>query len=319
MFFLFGGRDYTIECNVTNDVWRLSATHKGCFIWSKINIKHTSKSPSPREGHTGWDYRENLYIFGGSGPPLHGYINEHGDFKLTFEIRDFQVGCNNQLLCFDPSTETWTNLKSSGSVPAPQRGHSTARIRENVWLFGGNDQSVLHTGLFELNMHSFLWTQIQNTQTDQLARSYCTLTAVSDSQLVLHGGKNIQRDVLSDTWILDLPSQTWREYSAYKKQQRHGHTCTAATNRGDCLIIGGSYTKDPFYHNREPPNDYKTISYIMLEPLSLQQLASRVIYKHKSNLRWKNLPPKLISLLELSKNNSSSCSMLKCLRKCIGR
>ena len=316
---LFGGFDYS-KYSTSNSMWKLNTSCEGCFVWNKINTKQFSTNPSPREEHSGWEYRENLYIFGGYGPPLRGYLSEHGDFELTFEMRELQLGCNNQLLRFDPSTETWTNLNCSGSVPKPQRGHSTTRIRENVWLFGGNDEPALHTGLFELNMHTLLWTEIQNIQTDQLARSYCTLTAVSDSQLLLHGGQNIKGVVLSDTLILDLPSQTWREYSAYKKQKRHGHTCTAGTNRGDCLIIGGSCSKEPVLdHEHKPPNGYRTVCHVTLQPLSLQQLASRVIYKHKSNLRWKNLPPKLISLLELSKNDSSSWSMLKCLRKCIGR
>ena len=306
--FMFGGYiyDYLMEEKWTNDMWRLNTTPEGCFVWNKINIEHASKTPSPRSEHSGWEYRENIYIFGGIGKPLRGYLSEHGDFSSNSLF-----GFNNQLLCFDPLTEAWTNPKSSGSVPVPQSRHSTTRIRENVWLFGSDadDRSTPHGVLFELNMRTLFWTAIQNS--DQLPRFslYSTLSAISDSQLLLHAGQSIEGIVLSDTWILDLPSQTWKEYSAYKKQQRQGHTCTTGINRGNCLIIGGFWTNEPFYHKHEAPNDYRTISHVMLEPLSLQQLASRAIYIHRSNLRWTNLPPKLIFLLELSENGRNSLSV----------
>ena len=156
-------------------------------------------------------------------------------------------------------------------------------------------------------MHTRYWTTIQIG--DQLPRFsiFSTLSAISDNQLLLHGGQSLEDVILSDTWILDLPSQTWREYSAYNKQPRQCHTCTTGINRGNCLIVGGTCSNFPFRdHKREPPKGYRTISHIMLEPLSLQQLASKVIYKHKSNIRWKNLPPKLIFLLELSENVRNS-------------
>ena len=305
---MFGGKHYYMSsADKTSDLWKLNTTREGCFVWSKINTKHASEEPSPRKEHSGWEYREKLYIYGGYGPSLRGYLSKHGDFKPNFTYGDYQEGYNNQLLCFDPSVEKWTNLKCSGSVPRPHSMHSTARIRENVWLFGagGYTKSIL-AGLFELNMHTLLWTEIQNTSELPRFSLDSTLSVVSDNQLLLHAGLNKEFVVLSDTWILDLPSQTWREYSAYKKQQRYGHTCTTGINRGNCLIIGGSFTTDFLEDESELPNGYRTISHLMLEPLSLQQLASRVIYKHKSNLRFNNLPPKLMFLLELPENGRNS-------------
>ena len=300
--YMFGGYDYS-ERMYTNSMWRLNTTLEGRFVWSKIKSKHSSKEPSPRTQHSGWEYRDNLYIFGGFGSAIRGYLSEDGNFNTN------PVGCNNQLLCFDPLTETWTNPKCSGSLPEHQSKLSSVRIRENVWFYGSckNNLSTPLCVLFELNMHTRFWTVIQNG--NQLPRFsiFSTLSAISDNQLLLHGGQSLEGVILSDTWILDLQSQTWREYSAYNKQQRHGHTCTTGINRGNCLIIGGSFSNFPFYyHEHEPPKGYRTISHIMLEPLSLQQLASRVIYKHKSNIRWNNLPPKLIFLLELSENVRNS-------------
>ena len=111
--FMFGGYDYAMERRYRNDMWRLNTTLEGHFVWSKITNKHSSKEPSPRSSHSGWEYRDNLYVFGGIGRSIRGYLSEHGNFSG----RPF--GYNNQLLCFDPFTETWTNPKCSGSVPEP--------------------------------------------------------------------------------------------------------------------------------------------------------------------------------------------------------
>ena len=56
-----------------------------------------------------------------------GYLNDHGDFERV----------NNQLLCFDPCEQEWTNVKTSGTIPGPRMSHAAANIGDKVWLYGG--------------------------------------------------------------------------------------------------------------------------------------------------------------------------------------
>ena len=153
--------------------------------------------------------------------------------------------------------------------------------------------------LFQLDMKSRVWTHITTDQTKPHGRSYSSLSASSDRQLVLHGGVLQPKLTLSDTWIMDLPSQTWRRYTSYQDHNRRTHTGSLGANKS-IVVIGGYSSRD---------TDYTPTFHVMLEAKSLQQLSMKTIYNNQGVLPWKCLPSKLVAqlgLLESSKKDSES-------------
>ena len=290
--FAFGGLD-SEDFSARNALWKLSRAERGCFTWSFIKYESKKKSPSPRHAHTGWEYAGKLWIFGGEGPSPLDYLNDHGDIVVDpcGFARNNQL--NNQLLCYDPNSQLWTNPQYFGTMPSPRSGQSSAITRENVWLFGGFDERGSLDDFFQLNMHSFTCTQIQTGEPSPQARRMCTLTRITDNQLVLHGGLTVDPDVrtLNDTWIIDITSYSWRPYTSSIDRVRNDHAATLGLN-SHVIIIGGYKdicdTDDVYYDN---------IFHVMLEPKSLQKLALHTVYKNQPELPWKGLPNKLISLL----------------------
>ena len=220
--------------------------------------------------------------------PEKGYLNDHGDIEGDE---------NNQLLCFDPIVETWSNPQWFGSVPAPRCGHASTVIKDTVWIFGGctyhGDTAGDH--IFELRMNSLTWNVIQTEEPHPQGRTSFTLT-VTDDKLVLHGGcgqgETWPLTALSDTWIMDLASHSWTQYTSRKDHTRASHTgCTGLNN--SVIIIGGSPTCD---ERDDPPEVYDNIFQVMLEPKSLQQVAIQAIRKHQNELPVNDLPVKLLSL-----------------------
>ena len=277
------GTIYTFGGNIveshkqTNELWTLNRMKKGSFTWKFINYQSVCKKecPSPRNLHTGWEYAGKLWVFGGQGPSPQRYLNEHGDIAGDSLVR------NNQLLSYDPNTNKWANPQGFGDVPLPRAGHSSTSDREKVWLFGGYNKIVsCLDDFFQLDMRSLTWTRVQTGQPRPGARSWCTLTATPDNQLVLHGDY---------TWIMDLTSYSWRLYTSGKYDQ-YDHTATLGVN-SNVIIIGGYFTNESNHDN---------MFHVMLEAKSLQQLAAHRIYKHQANLSWKCLPKKLIALLGTS-------------------
>ena len=291
--YTFGGRRY--DDVATNELWTLSRKETGGFTWSFIKYQSDKESPSPRSGHTGWQYAGKLWIFGGHGPSPQSYLNGNGD------VVGVTVITNNQLLSYDPNTNKWTNPQCSGQVPSPRSGHSSTIIREKLFLLGGYDGILSFDDFFQLNMHSLTWTRIQ-TAADQHhpGASYgCTLTATTDNQLVFHMPAN-------DTRIMDLTSHSWKLYTARKDHNRYYHTATLGLS-SNVIIIGG-YSEESIYHIHEK---HDIIFHVMLEPKCLQKLAAHTIYKHQADLSWKCLPKKLIARLGISDKKqgpaSSSC------------
>ena len=283
--YMFGGFSDELGRH-TNEIWKLTRTPQGYFDWSKIIFQHDEKLLSPRKGHSGWEYDKCLWVFGGSGPVSPESLNDHGDFSGIF---------TNQLLCYDPSTQMWTNPECFGAVPTPRSDHSTDIIRDKVWLFAGIDNSwMILEDFFELDMQSHVWTQITTDQTKPQGRFDSSLSANFDRQLVLHGGiSEFDSIELSDTWIMDLPSQTWRKYTSYQDHGRSGHTGSLGANKS-IVIIGGDSSENP---------DYTPIFHVMLEAKSLQHLAMKIIYNNEGELPWRCLPSKLVAQLGLLQNN----------------
>ena len=284
--YVFGG-DSLSSFTETNALWTLKRTANTCYAWSEIPTKTNKKAPSPRECHRGWEYGGYLWVFGGYGPSPFGYLNDSGEYAH---------GWTNQLLSFDTSSQEWTNPKSSGSIPSSRCSYASTIVSHNVWLYGGEGVTAIIDELYELNMSSLIWTQIQTGHPKPQWHAGTTLNGTSGSKLVLHGGYDAKCRAVNDTWILDIPSRTWRQYKSDADHVRCDHTSTVGVN-GCSIIIGGAKEDSGTY------KDYSTLFFIMLEPRSLRQLAMQMIFKHRVELPWQHLPNKLIALLGISESD----------------
>ena len=296
--YLFGGVSLPADIH-SNVLWKLSRTFDGCFMWRNINNENIINSPSPRESHTGWEYEGMLWTFGGAGASHVGYLHDHGDFMEMVTHNSNVLYYNNQLLCFDPFCNKWTDIKCSGSVPTPRAGHGTGIIRNKVWLFGGRCDIAAFNDLFEINMCTLNWTHIQTDEIKPKGRYWYTLNAISDDKLVVHCGKQGIVKALSDTWIFNLTSHTWKQYTAVLDHSRWCHTGTN-TIKNSILIIGGVKGRGLSYDN------YRNTFQVMLEPRSLQQMAMQTAYKHRTELPWKFLPRKLIARFGILKSEEDT-------------
>ena len=284
--FMFGGNrvipDFEVP-DIINDLWRLKKSPGGCFVWSQIKPNINCKVPSPRTDHSGWEYGGKLGIFGGEADNSVAYLNDNGKFDK---------GITNQLLCFDPTSNIWENPKCFGSVPEPCVRHSMTVLGHKVWLYGGlnygNDGAFLED-LYELDLHSFTWTQIEIWQ--PMPCSGHSFTAIGDSQLVLHS------NIFKETWILDLLSLTWTKYrvrTLYPVGVRspwENQTGSSGMNKS-VIVFGGC----------DERSTVLTLK-VMLEPKSLQQLAMKTVHKHHTKLPLRYLPMRMITLLGLSETN----------------
>ena len=206
---------------------------------------------------------------------------------------DFINGLTKQLLCYNASTKKWTNPECFGDAPKPQYGHSTAIIKNKIWLHGGVSSSydVLQE-IFELDMLSYTWTRIQTGQTKPQGRFFASLTKISEKQLILHAGSSLL-EYFCDTWIMDLSSYTWRKHSSDIYHSRSRQKGCSSINKG-VVIFGG--------HKDRQKKSYTVSFHAMLEPKRLQQQAMKTLYLHRDELPWKCLPPSLIAQLGLSVN-----------------
>ena len=279
--YMYGGFDFT------NMLWKLTRKPNGSFGWSTINMgKDPKRVPSPRTGHCGWEHGGKLWFFGGHGRKPEAFLNDHGDFTNSQFVR------NNQLFSYEPSTRTWENVKCSGDVLSPRSAASAAKLKDKVWLHGGIDGSECSTDdLYELDMYSLTWTEIDTGMTKPGCRAFSSLVPIAGSQLVLHGGWALGNSAATDcslTWILDLHSYSWRKHPVSESYYRQDHSGITGLNN-DAIILGG-YVKP---RNNRSSSTYSTIFSVRLQPKTLQQLAMKIIFVNIATLSLKGLPTQL--------------------------
>ena len=78
--YLFGGKElaeieFTFNVWPVNDIWTLSIEPEDRFIWTYIKRKKKTKAPCPRCYHTGWEYAQKLWIFGGTLYDMSGFFS----------------------------------------------------------------------------------------------------------------------------------------------------------------------------------------------------------------------------------------------------
>ena len=92
---------------------------------------------------------------------------------------------------------------------------------------------------------------------------------------------------MTDTWILDLTSYSWTQYTFGSNEARVCHTGLSGVG-SNVIIFGGLNEIDDTFEA------HNNVFHVMLEPKCLQQLAIQIIHRHQDELPWNHLPMKLI-------------------------
>ena len=287
---------------IDNDLWRLSRRTDHGITWSKIHFENDHVQPSPRYWHAGWEHDDKLWIFGGLGPPLTGFLSENGHYLPDHITAVANIGYNNQLHCFDPASQTWTNVKCTGTIPSPRAAHAVAKGRDTAWLYGGFDVAAQSYSskddLFGLCVHTKVWTRITtNGPVKPLLRCGHSFTAVGENQIILFGGcskvdvhvgDELHLSLEKSTWILDLHSLSWTEHTGIMADKRACHT--GSSDGRNVIIFGGFQTK--YGHCFNDLRIYSDVFPILLEPKSLWKLALQTVHEHRASLKtkWHELP-----------------------------
>merc|ERR1719499_2396290 len=81
--------------------------------------------------------------------------------RVVLEYYGYTSRCwNNQLFCYDPSSNRWEWPRVGGSVPPPLAAHTTLCCGDAVLLFGGRLAGKRLNDLHVLDMLSLQWTKV---------------------------------------------------------------------------------------------------------------------------------------------------------------
>ena len=276
--------------------WKLHRTSQRNLTWTKITFPKEEKVPSSRIGHAGWEHHKCIWLFGGYGWIFVNNNSDDNEFLCDngiFQLSEDSVGYNNQLCSFNIATQVWKTVKSSGSIPSPRYGHASDKIKANIWLYGGKDQHTQFDDLYEFNMDTLIWTQIQTVHPPGLKNRFShSFTTITNKQIVLYGGRSDD----NSNWILDVPSYSWKKIRVQQSVESGRWLHTGTTGIRNIIIFGGCHSPDD---GRTSTMNSSDILVVMFEPKSLLKSCLELVFQHKSMLesRWDILPRSLLTQL----------------------
>lgn len=140
----------------------------------------------------------------------------------------------------------WTELTTSGVSPEGRAAHTMVALSDSAtFVFGGfNDGSFGDSWHLTASGHEATWTQLTASDDAPAARATHAMVALSDSEVLLFGGRDDNGDELNDTWQATVSDGTvaWTQLAASGDAPgaRYRHTMVVLSS-GAVVLFGGQY------------------------------------------------------------------------------
>lgn len=157
---------------------------------------------------------EQLTPAGGPGAlARHAVVADTANERmLVFGGRASSSSYSNALWAFDLTTDTWSELATSGTAPPPV-AEATANLdveRNRLLVFGGDPGGFTGSdGLYALDLEAMAWSRIDAADAPS-PRLYHASAIVGDELLIFGGAAGFNPPYLNDVHAFDLTSETWR-------------------------------------------------------------------------------------------------------------
>ncbi|KAI1479763.1 hypothetical protein F4774DRAFT_418621 [Daldinia eschscholtzii] len=165
------------------------------------------KVPPARTNHSMVTFNDKMYLFGGTN--------------------GFQWF--NDVWCYDPAVNKWSQLDCIGYIPVSREGHAAALVDDVMYIFGGRTEEGADLGdLAAFRITSRRWYTFQNMGPSPSPRSGHSMTSVGKSIVVVGGepsSTTTQVNDLSIVYVLDTtkiryPNDAQIQSNTQKIQQR---------------------------------------------------------------------------------------------------
>ncbi|KAL2129625.1 hypothetical protein VTI74DRAFT_7525 [Chaetomium olivicolor] len=148
------------QLQMPNNRWEMLIPNSDTSTGAQVKV------PPPRTNHSMVTFNDKLYLFGGTN----GY--------QWF----------NDVWCYDPMTNLWTQLDCIGYIPSPREGHAAALVDDVMYVFGGRTDDGADLGdLAAFRITSRRWYTFQNMGPSPSPRSGHSMTAVGKTIVVVGG------------------------------------------------------------------------------------------------------------------------------------
>ncbi|KAG6001376.1 hypothetical protein E4U21_004409 [Claviceps maximensis] len=189
--YIFGGQ---VDGYFMNDLsaFDLNQLQSPNYMWEiLLQCDGSPQTPAARTNHSMITYNDKMYLFGGTN--------------------GFQWF--NDMWCYDPASNSWSQLDCIGYIPAAREGHAAAIVDNVMYVFGGRTEEGTDLGdLAAFRITSRRWYTFQNMGPSPSPRSGHSMTTVGKSVVVLGGEPSSATTTINDLGIMYVLDTTKIRY-----------------------------------------------------------------------------------------------------------
>ncbi|KAG5983456.1 hypothetical protein E4U55_008111 [Claviceps digitariae] len=189
--YIFGGQ---VDGYFMNDLsaFDLNQLQSPNYMWEiLLECDSSPQTPAARTNHSMITYNDKMYLFGGTN--------------------GFQWF--NDVWCYDPALNSWSQLDCIGYIPASREGHAAAIVDDVMYVFGGRTEEGTDLGdLAAFKISSRRWYTFQNMGPSPSPRSGHSMTTVGKSVVVLGGEPSSATTTINDLGIMYVLDTTKIRY-----------------------------------------------------------------------------------------------------------
>lgn len=143
---------------------------------------------------------------------------------------------------------SWINLKPSGAQPSARFGQALVYVADSgkLVMFGGaidEENPLNETWVYERDRNT--WTDLKPSgELPPARRSMAAAYDPGANKIVVFGGMGAGGEILKDTWMYDVPKNTWTALApSSPPSARYGAKMVYDPASGRLLLFGGTYLR----------------------------------------------------------------------------
>jgi hypothetical protein len=179
--YCFGGWRGIQAPTSNSDLYKLSFRER---IWSNVPAK--GEVPFRRRVHNAVVYKDSMFVFGG-----------YDEGKKPTEF--------NEVHRFDFLTEEWSRVECRGDIPQGRSRSTGVQWGRFMYVFGGWDRVDPNAELFELDLETCVWREVDTNLRDlQVQGIQAHSCVVLGDWLVAFGGKSRGNKIYDQMFVCRL-------------------------------------------------------------------------------------------------------------------
>ncbi len=100
---------------------------------------------------------------------------------------------SNIIAVYDPSTELWSLLPTTGPLPPGEYGGCSVCVGRCLYTFGGYNWGISYfNDMSKLDLDTLQWTKVQTSGSQPMKKTGCGLVRVNERTLCCFGGEGIK-------------------------------------------------------------------------------------------------------------------------------